>query len=258
LLAWIKRRKRRGLLANPFPHDWELILDRNVLAILKLPPASRARLRDTLRILVAEKNWEGCGGLSMNDEIKVTVAAQASRLLLGFAENYFDEVQSVLVYPDLYVAPSRTWLSDGLVLEHESVRLGEAWHRGTVVLSWPEVLTNSRHGSGKNLVLHEFAHQLDMQNGRIADGIPPLATRVQWKRWEDVNSSEYLRLRDDCERGRPTLLDCYGASHRAEFFAVVTEAFFERPREMSQWHPELYAVFRDFYRQDPLPCQNNG
>lgn len=252
MFSWLKRRRRRQLLALAFPDHWAEILNRNVRHYSQLTEAERVKLRDDLRILVAEKSWEGCGGLAVTDEIKVTIAAQAALLTLGFQDEYFDMVLSVLVYPDAYAAPGHTITKGGLVLEGESHREGEAWYRGPVVLSWADALAGGRHQTnGDNLVLHEFAHQLDMQNGRVADGTPPLATREQYDRWRQVMHAEFERLRRDCRRGRPTVLDCYGTTNLGEFFAVGTECFIERPQDMKQEHPDLYDIFRDFYGQDP-------
>jgi Mlc titration factor MtfA (ptsG expression regulator) len=252
VFSWFKKRRRRQLSAQRFPDAWLEILRRNVHHYARLPALEQAKLRRDLRILVAEKNWEGCGGLQMTDEVKVTVAAQASLLLLGFQDQYFDTVLSILVYPDTYVAPEQTVTAGGIVLEGESDRDGEAWYRGPVILSWPDALAGGRHErNGENLVLHEFAHQLDMENGRYADGTPPLNSRNQYDRWQAVMRAEYERLLDECRCGQSTLLDCYGTTNMSELFAVATECFFERPREMSRLLPQLYSLLRDFYRQDP-------
>jgi Mlc titration factor MtfA (ptsG expression regulator) len=252
VLSWIKRRRRGRLVAAPFPEAWKQILLANVYHYARLADSEQAKLHDDLRVLVAEKNWEGCGGLQINDEIKVTIAAQASLLLLGFQDEYFDNVLSILAYPDAYVAPGQTISKGGLVLQGDSGREGEAWYRGPVILSWADALAGGREEhDGDNLVLHEFAHQLDMLGGRVADGTPPMPTRAQHDRWQMVTRAEYDRLVHDCHHGRRVLLDCYGTTDMSEFFAVATECFFERPREMSRLHPQLYAVLRDFYRQDP-------
>jgi Mlc titration factor MtfA (ptsG expression regulator) len=139
-----------------------------------------------------------------------------------------------------------------VVLEGRSAREGEAWHRGPVILSWPDVLTDARGASGgHNLVLHEFAHQLDMLNGGHADGVPPLTSAAQDQRWVGLMEREYQRLRREVAAGERTLLDPYGTKNQAEFFAVLTEAFFELPRELRGAHSELYEILREFYRQEP-------
>jgi Mlc titration factor MtfA (ptsG expression regulator) len=250
LFSWLNRRRRRHLITRPFPDEWLDVLDRNVYHYAHLSEPARATLRDDLRILVAEKTWEGCGGLTMSDEIRVTIAAQAALLLGGFRDEYFDAVQSILVYPDAYIAPDATITRGGVVLEGDSAREGEAWHRGPVVLSWADAQAGGRGEVEGNLVLHEFAHQLDMRGGP-ADGIPPLATRTQHERWQRVMQAELRRLERDCRRGRRTLLDCYGATDMSELFAVATEYFFTAPRDLTRQHRELYTILADFYGQDP-------
>ena len=250
-LLWPKRRRRARLLAGPFPDAWLGYLRDNVRLYARLGDAERARLRDDLRVLVAEKYWEGCGGLAMTDEVKVTVAAQAALLLLGIEHDYYSRVLSVLVYPTGYRAPVTRVGPAGVVDEGYCDRLGEAWDRGPVVVSWEAALIGGRGGwDGRNLVLHEFAHQLDFADG-LKDGTPPLQTRSQYRRWHEVMTREYRRLIRESEEGRATLLDEYGATNPPEFFAVATECFFGRPLEMRQFHPQLYAVLRRYYGQDP-------
>ena len=252
MFAWIKQRRRRKLVQQPFPDEWLDILRRNVAHYARLSPGEQAKLRDNLRVFASEKNWEGCGGLAVDDEIKVTIAAQACLLVLGFEGEYFDAVQSILVYPTAYIAPDRTISKGGVVFEGESDREGEAWYRGPVILSWADALAGGAGQSGgDNLVLHEFAHQLDMQNGQETDGTPTLSSREQYRRWQEVMTAERRRLERDCRHRRTTLLDCYGATDMGEFFAVATECFFEQSSQLSERHPDLYQILRDYYRQDP-------
>jgi MtfA peptidase len=252
VLCWLNDRRRRKLRMQPFPTAWEQILQNNVRVCAPLNEAEQSKLRSDMNVFVAEKNWEGCGGLVVTDEHKITIAAQACLLVLAFENEYFDLVQSILVYPDAYVAPSRSVTREGIVLEGDSAREGEAWYRGPVILSWSDVLAGGRRqSSGHNLVWHEFAHQLDMQNGRQVDGTPKLATVREYERWQQVIGEEFTHLEQDCRHGRRVLLDCYGATDLGEFFAVATECFFGRPRELAHEHPSLYGILRDFYRQDP-------
>ncbi len=252
LFRWLKKRRRTKLLALSFPAGWDAILEKNVRHVGELSDAERFKLRDLVHIFVAEKNWEGCHGLQMTDEIKVTIAAQACLLLVGIGDLAFDHVLSILVYPTPYVAPGKMITTGGLVLEGDSNRLGEAWYRGPVILSWADALASGRGETvGHNLVIHEFAHQLDMLNDRVVDGTPPLDTNEQYERWQDVMGTEYEQLVETCRHGHRSLLDCYGATNVAEFFAVATECFFERPDRLQLRQPALYAVLRDFYQQDP-------
>jgi Mlc titration factor MtfA (ptsG expression regulator) len=184
----------------------------------------------------------------MTDEIKVTIAAQAMLLVLGLEHNYFDRVQSILVYPHGYAAEGGE--ANGLVSQGQG-RLGESVYRGPVILSWSEVRHDARHPErGHNLVYHEFAHQLDMLDG-VVNGTPPLQDDSQRRRWHDVMTAEYHQLIEASVEGRATLLDQYGATNEGEFFAVATECFFDRPVPMEKRHPQLYALLREYYRQDP-------
>jgi Mlc titration factor MtfA (ptsG expression regulator) len=251
LFSWLRNRRRRGLLAEPFPPDWLAYLEQNVPPYRLLTEAERARLRDDLRVFLAEKNWEGCGDLQVTDEMKVTVSALACLLVLGIEHDYFGRVQSILLYPEGYRAAEHEAVGDNVVLEGESERLGEAHYRGPVVLSWAELLDDVRHPHrGRNLAFHEFAHQLDMLDGTV-DGTPPLPDEGLARRWGHVMTAEYDRLLDEAEQGLTTLLDDYGTRNPGEFFAVATECFFCRPAALRRRHRRLYELLRDYYRQDP-------
>ncbi len=249
-LSWLRSRRRKKILATPFPAAWERFLKKNVPHFRFLSAAEQTRLRDELRVFIAEKNWEGCAGLEVTDEMKVTIAAQASLMTLGLSGEPFRNVLSVLIYPSGYAAPEDRWY-EGWSITGESGRLGESWYRGPVILSWDEVRRDSRRpGEGRNLVWHEFAHQIDMLD-RSTNGTPPLADRQQRQRWHDVMTAEYEQLVTDAEEGRATLLDTYGASNEAEFFAVATECFFDCPVDLRAEHPGLYDLLRGYYGQDP-------
>lgn len=251
ILPWLRDHRRRELLAQPFPATWLAYVNANVWHYGFLSPDDQARLRDDLRILVSEKNWEGARGLAVRDEIRVTVAAQAALLLLGLEHDCFADVETIIVYPASYVATERTWGPGGVLTEAPTPRLGETWHRGPVIVSWADALAAGRgQRGGRNVVLHEFAHRLDLRNG-VVDGVPPLGDARQYEEWSQVMSAEYQSLLADAREGRPSLLDQYGATNAGEFFAVTTECFFETPQPLAQMHPRLYAVLRDFYRQDP-------
>lgn len=252
LFSWWRRRRRRGLAARPFPEEWEALLLKNFPRVERLTPDEAQKLRDDIQVLIAEKNWEGVFDQPVDDEVRVTIAAQAAWMVLGRDVSVFDKVLSILVYPDAYSARDQFTISGGVVIEGRSQRLGEAWHRGPIVLSWPDVLHGSRNpGSGRNLVFHEFAHQLDMLNGRYVDGTPQLDSPQLAERWKTHVSREYRQLQIDCRHGRSRLFDCYGTTNPGEFFAVVSETFFQQPVRMKRRHAELYGVFRDYYRQDP-------
>ena len=257
IFSYLKRRRRNKILAEPCPSAWLDYLRDNVVHYRTLSPDEQARLRDDLRIFVAEKNWEGCGGLMMTDEIKVTIAALACLLVLAIDHDYFSSVDSILVYPRGYVVPEPTYIEDTTIMG-EGARLGEAWYRGPVVLSWADVQSNAREPqSGENLVWHEFAHQLDMLD-RAIDGTPPLGSREQYDKWIEVMNDEFDQLKADARAHRDTLLDTYGVASEAEFFAVATESFFGTPVELRARHPRLYELLREYYHQDPAERMKKG
>lgn len=249
MFNWFTRRRRRKLLETPLPERWSEYLDA-VVYVQSLTHEESNRLRDSVRIFVAEKDWEGCRGLELTEEMQVTIAAMACLMVLGLDDFYFDNVQTILVYPGAYVAREQRSLGGDFHLEGKSQRYGEAHYRGPIILSWAEVELDARDpGHGSNLVIHEFAHQLDMLNGE-ADGVPLLPSNLVG-RWQRLMLREYERLQRNAERRIRTLVDPYGANSPAEFFAVVSEAFFDVPGDLEIEHPELYALLREFYRQDP-------
>jgi Mlc titration factor MtfA (ptsG expression regulator)/Tfp pilus assembly protein PilF len=245
IFPFVNHQRRRELLAHPFPEPWHQHLRQNVWLYRVLSESERAKLHDLLQVFFVEKSWEGCGGLTVTTEMKLAISAQACLLLLGFEGYYFDEVSSILIYPGGYLAEDPSEVTDRV-----SHRWGEAHKAGPVVLSWWHVRWESCRPGWTNLVLHEFAHQLNALND-LGEGVPPIEDSELLRRWEEVTASEYERLAEDASYERPTLLDPYGASSRAEFFAVVTECFFLQPTALRRRHPELYQVFADWYRQDP-------
>jgi len=256
MLAWFKRRRRRKLLAQPIPDLWRGWLEANVAMVSRLSPAERRRIEDDLRVLAAEKHWEGCGGLTLSDEMRVTIAGQAAVLLLNLEHDFFPQVLSILVYPTYFRVRQQWSDEDGLVHEEWEERDGEAWERGPVIFGWQEVREDTCHyGTGRNVVLHEFAHQLDFQDGQ-GDGTPPLPDAGAYGEWRAVMTREYDDLVRRVEAGRETFIDPYGAESPEEFFAVLTEIFFEQPLELAQRHGGLYQLLARYYGQDPAawPC----
>jgi Mlc titration factor MtfA (ptsG expression regulator) len=195
----------------------------------------------------------------MTDEIRVTIAAQAAVLLLHRDTDYYPGLYSVLVYPTSFWVRDVEPLTHDMAIEGEDLRLGESWDRGAVVLAWDEVKAGApRYDNGYNVVFHEFAHQLDQENSD-ADGFPVIEDRALQETWSRVMHREYEKLHRDIELDRRTIVDDYGAENPAEFFAVVTECFFERPIQLKRERPELYEQFRLFYRQDPAALRTlNG
>ena len=251
MLKYFRARRRSRLASDPLPDDWWGIIDRRVPAVAGLTPADRERLGGIVRVLLAEKRFEGCAGLAMTDEIRVTIAAQAGLLILNRPGDFYPGLRSILVYPAAYRVTSQEEGPLGIVTEEDEVRLGEAWAEGSVVLSWEDVVHGAAEPEdGRNTVLHEFAHLLDAQGGDM-DGAPALSGPARYRDWARVLGREFEELVEDVHRGQRPLLDPYGATHPAEFFAVATEVFFERPLALRREHSELYAQLAQFYAQDP-------
>lgn len=250
-LFGFKRRKRRKLRERPWPEGWSDILTRNVPHYGTLSDAQREQLHGHIQVFLAEKRFEGCGGLEMTDEIRVTIAAQACTLLLGRESDYYPKMKSIFVYPEHYFAAESRPQPGGIVGGRVSARAGESWYRGPVVLSWDDVRKGaSDPNDGRNVVYHEFAHQLDSETGDH-DGAPAMERRSMYIAWARVLGADYQKLIEDITGGRDTLLDAYGGTSPAEFFAVATEAFFEKPRALRRRHGKLYEQLKTFYRQDP-------
>ena len=254
MFGWLTRRKRRKLTAVSFPPQWEAVIRRNIRYDSLFDETERRKLRKMVQVFVAEKNWEGCGGLELTDEIRITISAMACILILNIPHNSYNNVETIIVYPSEVVPPQR---KPGFFevmlepLETPQPLSGQAFHHGPLILAWDAVLEAVRYpGSGYNVVYHEFAHKLDMQDG-VADGTPLLGGRKEYRDWVRTFSGEYLKLLADVKKGRQTFLDEYGATDEAEFFAVATEHFFDQPLQMKKTLPELYRVLKDYYRQDP-------
>jgi len=253
IFEFLKQQKRRRLRARPFPKESLALIQRHVVFFHKLTAGDRAELLGHIQVFLAEKRFEGCGGFAITDEVRVTIAAQACLLLLHRNTDYFPGLLTILVYPLTYMVQEDHQVGEHVWEERTVGRLGETGRRmGSLVLSWGAV----KHGAadpsdGKNVVLHEFAHQLDYEN-HAADGVPGLATREQQLAWSEVMKTEFASLRAADESGIPTLLDTYGATDPVEFFAVSVEAFFEQPRALRARHPRLYVELQKYFQQDPV------
>jgi len=253
LFRWLRERRRAELRKRLFPHEWDDCLRKNLAHYCMLSDPERMELQAMVQVLLEEKYWEGCGGLDLTDEIRVTIAAQACLLQLRLPHDYYRNVQSILVYPSTVVPPE---YHPGFFehtydpIEASIPILGQSIAQGPVILVWDAVLHGARHPEqGHNVVYHEFAHKLDMLDG-AADGTPPLS-HDKLIEWVAVCSHEFLRLRHLAESGQRTFIDSYGAKDEAEFFAVATEEFFDRPVSLREDAPDLYRVLSEYYRQDP-------
>jgi MtfA peptidase len=253
IFALLKQRRRRWLRAQPFPKDWRQIIERNVSFFQRLSVNDQVELLGHIQVFLAEKRFEGCGGLELTDEIVVTVAAQACLLLLHRKTDCFPGLLTILVYPSTYLVEEKRHVEGPVWEEGTMHRQGETGRRmGSMVLAWDAARVGALDSfDGKNLVLHEFAHQLDYENGAV-DGAPAFASQEQQLSWGEVLRTEFASLRSAEDIGIPTLLDTYGASNPAEFFAVATEAFFKRPRALRSRHPKLYAELQRYFHQNPV------
>jgi len=251
LTVRMRRQYRRRLaLQQPFPVEWVEILKKNLPPYSRFSADLRQALHQDIKIFLSEKLFEGCGGLTITDEIRVTIAAQACMLLLNRDEDCYPKLFSVLVYRSTYVAGGNGFFTNRST--PKSVRLGESWGHGVVVLSWDSV----KHGAfnfsdGHNVAMHEFAHQLDQEDG-AADGAPILEQRSAYTSWARVFSKEFNRLQEQKRKRKRSLFNKYGAANPAEFFAVVTESFFEKPKQFQKKHPELFKELQDYYKVNPI------
>src|SRR5882762_565959 len=247
-----KSRRRARLRAQPVPREWRAILERNLPVFSRLSADDETELLGHTQVFLAEKDFGGAGGLGLTGGIRGTNAGRACLLLLHRETDYYPELISIIVYPSGYTAHEDRHIGGGIWEEGGEDRLGHTGKRlGALVLAWDAVRRGaSEPNDGENLVLHEFAHQLDFEN-QISDGTPALDTRGDYLAWARVMSAEFNALRNASDAGQPTLLDQYGSTNPAEFFAVITEAFFERPRALKKKHPALFSQLQRFYKQDP-------
>lgn len=244
-VEWRRARLRR----RPVPPTWHTVLALRLPLFRRLPDDIRARVLADMQVFLAEKRFYGQDGLEVTDTMRLIIAAQACLLPLNQPTRYFPDFTSIIIYPDTYVTTEIA--HDGLLEStHEHVRAGESWYRGPVILSWRDISEDLAHGEdGHNVVVHEFAHKLDEQDG-LMDGAPALDSE-QRRSWPTVFRREYERLTNALDRGETTWLDPYAASAPEEFFAVTVESFFEQGSALQQHHPELYGELAAFFGLDP-------
>ncbi len=251
---YLNERRRTKIRAKPFPPTWRDILQRRVPYVHAMPADLQLQLKQHIQVFLAEKAFIGCNGLEITAEMQVTIAAQACLLLLNDPRDYYPGLRQILVYPDSFVVHDTHTDASGVAHHERQLRSGESWSQGQVILSWRDTL----HGAaapndGQNVVIHEFAHQLDQETG-AANGAPALARRAHYARWAQVLGAEYAALQAQAAHGHrhAALFSDYGATDPAEFFAVISEVFFEQPQRMAAEHPALYRELVRFYRLDPL------
>ncbi len=235
---------------RPFPAHWLSVLEDRLPVYSLLPPAQQSRLQDMIKFFIARKRYYGCGGLVVTDEMRVVIAAEACLLVLGRGGALYPKLKSILVYPTAFRVDRQQHQSDGTVAQGDHNLLGESWDNGRVILSWDDVARGAANFSdGHNVVLHEFAHQLDSESG-TTNGAPPLRSN-SYRAWASIFSENFKNLELRTMRGLATVMDEYGATNPAEFFAVATETFFEKPEQLHARKPELYEELQKFYQLDP-------
>ena len=250
---WVALRRRR-VAGQSFPASWRKLLRRRVPLVGHLPARLQLQLKKHIQVFLSEKVFIGCAGLHITDEMRVVIAAQACLLVLNRSMDHFQHVRQVLVYPGAFVVNRATTDGAGVLQEHRQALAGESWSQGQVILSWQDTL----HGAavpddGRNVVIHEFAHQLDQENGAARGAPPPAPGDAQHnaQRWSQVFHAAYADLQDEVCRGHDGLLNHYGAHDPAEFFAVVSEVFFEQPKALTHAYPALYQELCGYYKTDP-------
>jgi Mlc titration factor MtfA (ptsG expression regulator) len=252
LLAWgLPQWRLRRALARPLTASQLAIIERNVIQYRGMPAPLREQLQRLVKRFLHEKTFVGCAGLELTEEMRVTIAAQACLLLLNRPAEVYPGLHAVLVYPGAFLVPRKQVDPGGVVTETRQDLLGESWGDGRVILSWEHVRRAGHEPEGaQNVVLHEFAHQLDSESGST-NGAPLLGSAARYKRWSETLARDFELLRRDTYWGQRDVLDPYGASSPAEFFAVATESFFEQPHALAARHPELYAEFERYFKVDP-------
>ena len=239
------------LRAQPLDDAQRAIVAGNVAICRALPAALLPRFEGLVNEFLYEKRFVGCGGLSVTDEMRVTIAAQACVLLVERPGGCFDELRTVLVYPDAFFVEHDDIDEDGVAHLGRDLRSGESWVNGQVVVSWADVILGAADpNDAYNVVVHEFAHQLDGESGSV-NGAPSLVDASSAAHWPQRMAREYRALVDAVERGVETFIDPYAATDPAEFFAVLSEVFFELPHELARRHPVLHDCLRAVYGVDP-------
>jgi MtfA peptidase len=248
---WVRIRQNR-LKRRPLSPQQQATLEQSLPMYESLSVDERRRLHGHVLVFLSQKQFIGCRGLQVTEQMKVTVAAISALLLLNERGKYFPRLRSILIYPDAYIAQERVAMAGGVVEERQVARLGESWTTDQVVLSWQQIQYDLTHWQdGQNVILHEFAHQLDQEDGK-AEGVPVLQRDADYKTWAEIMTVEYQQLCDRTAKGQKTVLNPYGATNPAEFFAVATETFFEKPQQLMTHHGALYDQLQRYYQFDPL------
>ncbi|QFU23570.1 zinc-dependent peptidase [Shewanella eurypsychrophilus] len=250
--SWRNERRRQQINQQAFPKQWRKILKRHMPYFRSLPADLQLQLKKLIQVFISEKEFVGCDGIIIDDEIRVTIAAQACLLLLNRQTDFYPNLKQILVYPSVFYVNNQEQRSGGVVSERQRILSGESWQNGKVILSWQTTQADAANPiDGSNVVIHEFAHQLDQEDGH-ANGAPILNRFSDYTTWSKVLSEEFETLQRNAEHNQPSLFSYYGATNPAEFFAVATEVFFERPQEFYLYHRALYQELSLFFKLDPV------
>lgn len=235
-----------------FKKQWRKIIQQRMPYFRKMPADLQLQLKQLIQIFLAEKKFIGCNGVQITDEIRITIAAQACLLLLNRKTDFYPKLQTILVYPRAFVKNQQGNQAGGVQFIQKLVLAGESWDFGKVVLSWQDTVEGAKiPDDGRNVVIHEFAHQLDQENGK-ANGAPILDKGQSYQCWSDVFSAQFEQLKIQAKTGKSSLFDYYGATEPAEFFAVASEVFFEQAQQFYHQHPRLYQQLKQYYHVDPI------
>jgi len=254
VLGWLFG-KRRRLFEKAVSLEEVRLLNEGLWQTRFLSSEQQDALLRWCRVFIDEKNWEGCNGLRISSSMQWAVAASAGLLVLSYPDWYYDKTQTILLYPTPYIAEVAD-RGSLLTLNHtylggEYVRAGETIYRGPVILNWEDLARGTANSNdGSHLGFHEFAHQLDMINGPIADGLPPLPAGVGEEDWRTAFHREFEHAKQVVASGKQIWMDHYGLTSESEFFAVSTEAFFQEPKELAHYHPNVYRLLLMFYQVD--------
>nr|WP_233520542.1 M90 family metallopeptidase [Flocculibacter collagenilyticus] len=258
ILGWIfgkpywQAYQRHKIKQQAFPKAWREIIKRRFPYFKKMPADLQLQLKKHVQVFIAEKTFVGGANLNITDEIKVTIALQACLLLLNRKTNYYPKLERIVVYPGAFAKTQRELDHAGLETERRTVMLGESWQLGKVILSWQDTVAGAEDPcDGSNVVIHEFAHQLDQESGH-ANGAPLLPSSINYQQWSDALDQAFKQLKYQQATGQASLFDYYGATNPAEFFAVASEVFFEQTQDFARHYPHMYQLFCRYYAVDPL------
>ena len=256
LFKYYKNKQYNSAVNADLPTEYKKLLNKRLPVYQYLPEALKQQLHQQILRFLYTKHFIGCNGLIITDEIQVVIAAEACLLILNRPNSGYAGLKWIYVYPSVFVAKQAQKNEYGLVSQQKRHLLGESWQNGKVILAWDSVESGmSNFHDGNNVVLHEFAHQLDQESGQ-ANGAPLLYTKDAYRIWSQVFSQEFNTLQQQLSTGHQSIIDSYGATNPAEFFAVVTELFFEQPLKLQKKHAQLFQLLKDYYQLDPSEWQS--